>query len=73
MLSDPRFSKVAEKFYELTAAQPYGGASLAIFKNGEPVLDIWAGEARPGVPWNEKQSRSSSRLLKGFFQSSAID
>ena len=48
MLVDPRFSAVADKFFALTKAQPHGGASLAVYKNGAPVLDIWAGESRPG-------------------------
>ena len=66
MITDSRFSKVADKFYELTAAQPYGGASLAIYQNGEPVLDIWAGEARPGVPWNEKTKSLIFSTSKGL-------
>ena len=66
MITDSRFSKVADKFYELTAAQPYGGASLAIYRNGEPVLDIWAGEARPGVPWNEKTKSLIFSTSKGL-------
>jgi len=66
MIANSRFSKVADKFYELTAAQPYGGASLAIYQNGEPVLDIWAGEARPGVPWNEKTKSLIFSTSKGL-------
>ncbi len=38
MLVDPRFSAVADKFFALTKAQPHGGASLAVYKNGAPVL-----------------------------------
>ncbi len=29
------------------------GASVAVTKDGEPVVDLWAGEASPGVPWAE--------------------
>lgn len=28
-----------------------GGGALCVYVDGEPVLDIWAGEARPGLPW----------------------
>ena len=51
MLIDPKFQTVADKFFELTKAQPYGGAALALYQHGSPVLDIWAGEARPGKAW----------------------
>lgn len=27
------------------------GASLAVVRDGELVVDLWGGEARPGVPW----------------------
>ena len=66
MLIDPRFQAIADKFYELTAAQPYGGASLALYQRGEPLLDIWAGEARPGVPWNEKTKSVVFSTSKGL-------
>ena len=29
------------------------GASVAVTKDGESVVDLWAGEASPGVPWAE--------------------
>ena len=29
------------------------GASLAVIRDGELVVDLWGGEARPGVPWTE--------------------
>lgn len=57
MLIEPSFAPVAEKFFNLTKEQPYGGASLAIFQDGKPVIDIWAGESRPGIAW-QKDSKS---------------
>ncbi|CAN2225506.1 AmpC Beta-lactamase class C and other penicillin binding proteins [Candidatus Nanopelagicaceae bacterium] len=48
---------VADKFFSLTEEQPYGGAALAIYQNGVPVLDIWGGEARPGLAW-QKDTKS---------------
>ena len=29
------------------------GASLAVLQDGELVVDLWGGEARPGEPWQE--------------------
>ncbi len=66
MLIDPRFTPVAEKFFALTQDQPHGGASLAIYQAGQPVLDIWAGEARPGVPWSEKTKSVVFSTSKGL-------
>jgi len=66
MIIDPRFSRVADKFFALTKEQPYGGASLAIYQDGAPVLDLWAGEARPGVAWNEKSKSVVFSTSKGL-------
>ena len=52
MIISSKFLPVADKFFALTEEQPYGGACLAVYQHGEPVLDIWAGEARPGVEWS---------------------
>jgi len=52
MLIEPRFKPVADRFFSLTEEQPYGGACLAIYQDGMPVVDIWAGEARPGIEWS---------------------
>ncbi|MFM6842114.1 MAG: serine hydrolase domain-containing protein [Candidatus Planktophila sp.] len=51
MLISPKFQPVADKFFQLTADQPYGGAALSIYQQGEAVIDIWAGEQRPGQLW----------------------
>ena len=66
MLIEPRFSPVAEKFIELTEAQPYGGACLAIYQDGVPVLDMWAGESRPGVAWSESTKSVVFSTSKGL-------
>ncbi|MEI8223007.1 MAG: serine hydrolase domain-containing protein [Actinomycetes bacterium] len=66
MLIDPKFSTVADKFFELTNAQPYGGASLAIYREGRPVLDIWAGESRPGIMWSERTKSVIFSTSKGL-------
>jgi CubicO group peptidase (beta-lactamase class C family) len=66
MIKEPRFSSVADKFFELTANQPYGGASLAIYKDGKPVIDLYAGEARPGVPWSANTKSVVFSTSKGL-------
>ena len=38
-------------FPELLAETPYGGASLALWQKGGPILSLHGGEASPGFPW----------------------
>ena len=66
MLIESRFEEVASTFFQLTEKQPYGGASLAIFDHGKPVIDIWAGEAAPGIPWSENTKSVVFSTSKGL-------
>ncbi len=66
MLILEQFQPVADKFFALTAEQPYGGAALCIYQNGLPVLDIWAGEQRPGVAWEENTKSVVFSTSKGL-------
>lgn len=66
MLIDARFKAVADKFFSLTADQPYGGAALCVYQHGTPILDIWAGEARPGNPWEENTKSVVFSTSKGL-------
>ncbi len=66
MLILEHFQPVADKFFALTAEQPYGGAALCIYQNGLPVLDIWAGEQRPGVAWEENTKSVVFSTSKGL-------
>lgn len=66
MLIDTRFQAVADKFFSLTADQPYGGAALCVYQHGTPILDIWAGEARPGNPWEENTKSVVFSTSKGL-------
>jgi CubicO group peptidase (beta-lactamase class C family) len=66
MLIDAKFQPVADKFFALTAEQPYGGAALCIYQHGSPVLDIWAGEERPGQLWQEKTKSVVFSTSKGI-------
>jgi len=45
------FEPVAELFDQHLASGVEKGAALGVFHRGRPVLDIWGGEARTGVPW----------------------
>src|SRR4051794_4597589 len=47
------FTPLRELFARNLAEGTDAGASLAVVHDGEPVVDLWGGEARPGVPWVE--------------------
>jgi len=66
MIIEPGFETVAETFMRLTADQPYGGAALAIFQDGKPIIDIYAGESRPGVPWDASTKSVVFSTSKGL-------
>lgn len=66
MLILEQFQPVADKFFALSAEQPYGGAALCIYQDGAPVLDIWAGEQRPGVAWEENTKSVVFSTSKGL-------
>ncbi|QRP49889.1 serine hydrolase [Amycolatopsis sp. FDAARGOS 1241] len=46
----PGFDAVREAFAQV-AAQTSGGVAFSVFRRGEPVVELCAGAASPGVPW----------------------
>lgn len=48
-----RWAPVVEAFSANFEASGEEGAALAVYLAGEPVLSLWAGEAAPGVAWEE--------------------
>jgi CubicO group peptidase (beta-lactamase class C family) len=50
MYVDPRFQRVADRFFEAFATRANGGGAAAAYLNGELVLDVWAG-------WRAKDRR----------------
>lgn len=49
----PGFEGVAEEFERNFTQRGDKGAAFAAVHKGRPVVDIWGGEAAPGVPWRE--------------------
>ena len=43
----PQFSKVEEVFSELYEENREIGSAFAIFKDGKPIVNIWAGHQNP--------------------------
>ncbi|WP_188830974.1 serine hydrolase domain-containing protein [Nocardia camponoti] len=48
---DRRFVSLVTVFDRLFRKPGHGGGALAVYLRGEPVVDVWAGYASPGVPW----------------------
>lgn len=51
--ADPRFSRAVRTFASLFPGPRFGGGSLAVYVDGEPVVDVWTGwsDRRGDVPW----------------------
>ncbi|MFL6062916.1 MAG: serine hydrolase domain-containing protein [Marmoricola sp.] len=45
------FAALSELLEQNLASGEDAGASVAVVHDGELVVDLWGGEARPGVPW----------------------
>ncbi|MFQ6325448.1 serine hydrolase domain-containing protein [Nocardia sp. CWNU-33] len=52
MLVDPRFVRLADHFFGMFTQPNRGGGALAIYLDGRPVVDIWAGWAAKDRRWN---------------------
>ncbi|WP_280468937.1 serine hydrolase domain-containing protein [Nocardia cyriacigeorgica] len=51
MVVDPRFIRLADHFFAMFAQPSRGGGALAIYLDGAPVVDIWAGWAAKDKRW----------------------
>jgi CubicO group peptidase (beta-lactamase class C family) len=49
----PEYSHLVDAFQDAFTKQSSGGASLAIFKDGSPIIDVWAGYSQSDVQWKE--------------------
>jgi CubicO group peptidase (beta-lactamase class C family) len=47
----PKFDHIRSTFDTILVGPPAGGAAFAVFVEGECVIDLHGGEARPGIPW----------------------
>jgi len=47
----PQFEHIRDTFDAVLAGQPSGGAAFSVFVEGECVIDLHGGDARPGMPW----------------------
>lgn len=65
MLVDDRFTPVAAKFFAMFGNPRKGGGALAVYLDGEPVVDIWSGWAAPDRRWQADTMALSFSTGKG--------
>lgn len=51
MLVDPKFVRLANHFFRMFTQPDRGGGALAVYLDGRPVVDIWAGWAAKDRRW----------------------
>jgi CubicO group peptidase (beta-lactamase class C family) len=66
MIIEPKYQALADLFFAQQERYPLGGSSLAIFKDGEPVVNIWQGEAEAGKPWTQDTTSVVFSCAKGL-------
>ena len=66
MIIEPKYQAIADLFFAQQERYPLGGSSLAIFKEGAPVVNIWQGEAEAGKPWTQDTTSVVFSCAKGL-------
>jgi CubicO group peptidase (beta-lactamase class C family) len=62
----PDFTAVADRLDAIMSGRrSRGGAAVAVYHHGEPVVDIWTGTARAGLPWQRDTMAVSFSTTKG--------
>lgn len=65
--SEPGYGRVAEAFARVVEPT-LGGAAVAVYRDGRPVVDLWGGNADPvtGKPWVEDTTAVVFSCSKGL-------
>jgi len=63
---EARFEPLVTLFEAQGLETPAGGSSLAVFRNGEAVVNVWQGEANAGQPWAEDTVSTVFSCTKGI-------
>ena len=66
MIIEPKYQKIVDLFFAQQEKYPVGGSSLAIFKDGAPVVNVWQGEAESGKPWTQDTTSVVFSCSKGL-------
>ncbi len=61
-----RWQPLVSAFEENMAQSGEEAAALAVYRSGEPLVSIWAGEASPGQAWQERTQVNLFSASKGI-------
>jgi CubicO group peptidase (beta-lactamase class C family) len=60
------FRRLTSAFTRVYGGRKGVGAALAVYRHGEPVLDIWTGESAPDRPWSRDTGAMVFSATKGI-------
>src|ERR1700742_4571635 len=65
---DPHFACAVRTFASMFPGRRYGGGALAVYLDGEPVVDVWTGRSdrRGRVPWTADTATMVFSATKGM-------
>jgi CubicO group peptidase (beta-lactamase class C family) len=66
--ADPHFGCAVRSFASMFHGRRFGGGALAVYLDGEPVVDVWTGYAdrRGRVPWSADSAAMVFSATKGM-------
>ncbi|MGV9415098.1 serine hydrolase domain-containing protein [Nocardia sp. NPDC003693] len=64
--SAPEFAPLVRAFARRMGDRPGAGASLAVHRHGVPLVEVWTGEAAPGVAWTANTGSVVFSATKGI-------
>jgi CubicO group peptidase (beta-lactamase class C family) len=66
--ADPHFACAVRSFASMFPARRFGGGALAVYLDGEPVVDVWTGwsDRRGRVPWSADTATMVFSATKGM-------
>jgi CubicO group peptidase (beta-lactamase class C family) len=66
--ADPHFACALRSFASMFPGRRFGGGALAVYLDGEPVVDVWTGWADRGgrVPWSADTATMVFSATKGM-------
>lgn len=62
----PEFRRLTSAFTRAYGGRKGVGAALAVYRHGEPILDIWTGESAPGRAWTRDTGAMVFSATKGI-------
>lgn len=63
---ESRYTSLVELFYAQGAKHLLGGSSLAVYKDGREVVNVWQGKATADLPWQQNTISDVFSCTKGI-------